>query len=167
MERQVEFDPRFKHPFTCIVVGPTQCGKTRYVLELIPQLNFSHTPPERIVWCFGCNQNLFRNFDGVEFIKGVPDMNILDSSKKRTFLINDDLMSKTETRVAKTFTKGSHPLNCSVIFISQNLFNESKENRNIYRNTHYLVRFKNPKDSASQRFRINRASQSTIFFRMR
>ena len=148
MERQVEFDPRLKHPFTCIVVGPTQCGKTRFVLELIRRSRSIHPSPERIVWCFGCYQDLFRNVDDVEFVEGVPDMNILDGGKKRTLLIIDDLMSETDSRVTKIFTKGSHYLKCSVIYISQNLFNKSKENRNICLNTHYLVLFKNPRDSA-------------------
>ena len=51
-------------------------------------------------------------------------------------------------RVTKIFTKGSHHLNCSVIYVSQNLFNKGKENKNICLNTHYLVLFKNPRDSA-------------------
>ena len=144
----MEFDPRLKHPFTCMVVGPTQCGKTRFVLELIRRSSSIHPPPERIVWCFGCYQDLFRNVDGVEFVEGVPDMNILDGGKKRTLLIIDDLMSETDSRMTKTSTKGSHHLNCSVIYISQNLFNKGKENRNICLNTHYLVLFKNPRDFA-------------------
>ena len=148
MERQEEFDPRLKHPFTCMVVGPTQCGKTRFVLELICRSSSIHPPPERILWCFGCFQDLFRSVDGVEFLEGLPDMNILDEGKKRTLLIIDDLMSETDSRVTKIFTKGSHHLNCSVIYISQNLFNKGKENTNICLNTHYLVLFKNPRDSA-------------------
>ena len=144
----MEFDPRLKHPFTCMVVGPTQCGKTQFVLELIRRSSSIHPLPEGILWCFGCYQDLFRSVDGVEFLEGLPDMNILDGGKKRTLLIIDDLMSETDSRVTKIFTKGSHHLNCSVIYISQNLFNKGKENRNICLNTHYLVLFKNPRDSA-------------------
>ena len=148
MERQAEFDPRLKHPFTCMVVGPTQCGKTCFVLELIHRSRSIHPSPERIIWCFGCYQDLFRNVNDVEFVEGVPDMNILDGGKKRTLLITDDLMSETDSRVTKIFTKWSHHLNGSVIYISQNLFNKSKENRNTCLNTHYLVLFKNSRDSA-------------------
>ena len=144
----MEFDPRSKHPFTCMVVGPTQCGKTRLVLELIRRSSSIYPPSERIVWCFVCYQNLFRNVDSVEFVEGVPDINILDGGKKRTLLIIDDLVSETNTRLIKIFTKGSHRLDCSVIYISQNFFNKGKENRNICLNTHYLVLFKNQRDSA-------------------
>ena len=43
-------DTSFKHPFTCIVAGPTGCGKTTFVTRL---LRFASAiidlPPERIV----------------------------------------------------------------------------------------------------------------------
>ena len=131
-----------------MVVGPTQCGKTQFVPELIRRSSSIHPPLERIVWCFGCYQDLFKSVGGVEFVEGVPDMNVLDGGKKRTLLIIDDLMSETDARVTKIFTKESHHLNCSVIYISQNLFNKGKENRNICLNTHYLALLKNPRDSA-------------------
>ena len=118
------------------------------MLELIHHLRFNH-PPERIVRCFGCYQDLFRSVGGIEFVEGVPDMSILDGGKKRTLLIIDDLMSKTDMKVTQIFTKGSHHLNCSDIYINQNLLTKArKESRNICLNTHYLVLFKNPSDSA-------------------
>ena len=84
-----------------MAVGPTLCGKTQFVLELIRRSSSNHPPPERIVWCFGCYQNLFRSVGGVEFVEGFPDMNILDGGKKRTLLITNDLMSETDERVTK------------------------------------------------------------------
>ena len=98
----MEFDPRLKHPFTCMVVDPTQCGKIKFVLKLIFRSSSIHPPPERIVWCFGCYQDLFRNVDIVEFVEVVPDLNILDGGKKRTLLIIDDLMSETNMRVSSS-----------------------------------------------------------------
>ena len=109
MERQVEFDPRLKHPFTCMVVGPTQCGKTCFVFELIRRSRSIHLSLERIVWCFGCYQDLFRSADGVEFVEGLPDVNILDGNKRRTLRIIDDLMSETDSRVTQIFTKRLSP----------------------------------------------------------
>jgi hypothetical protein len=146
MAREVDFDPRLHHPFTAMVCGPTQCGKTRFVLQLIRNANFINPPPERIIWCFGCYQDDYRNSDCIEFVEGIPNSDILDG--RRTMLIIDDLMSETDDRITKLFTKGSHHKNASVVYISQNLFNKGKENRNISLNTHYLVLFKNPRDSA-------------------
>ena len=127
----MEFDPRLNHPFTCIVVGSMQCGKTQLVFELSCRSRSIHPLSERIVWCFDCYQDLCRSVDDVEFFEGVLEINILEGSKKKTPLIIDDFLSKNDSRVTKIFTKGSHHFNCSVIYISQNLFNKSKENRNI------------------------------------
>jgi len=99
------------------------------------------------VWYYGSHQpDLFRELgDKVEFIEGIPNTELLDG--RRTLLIIDDLMSETDGRITKLFTKGSHHMNTSVVYISQNLYNKNKENRTISLNTHYLVLFKNPRDA--------------------
>jgi hypothetical protein len=50
------------------------------------------------------------------------------------------------TRMTDLFTKGSHHLNLSVIFITQNLFHKGKEMREISLNAHYMFLFKNRRD---------------------
>jgi hypothetical protein len=148
MARYVEFDPSLLHPFTCMVVGPTQCGKTQFVLKLIRCSTTIRPAPVRIVWCYGCYQSMFRELaaGGIEFVEGIPSDNLLDG--RRTLLIIDDLMNETDGRVTNIFTKYSHHNNASVVYITQNLYNKGKENRTISLNTHYLVLFKNPRDSA-------------------
>lgn len=151
-----DFDPSLLHPFTAMVVGPTQCGKTQFMLKMLRCAStFIHPPPERIVWCYGCYQDAFRDMGrndssspcDIEFHEGLPDVDMLDGSK-RTLMIIDDLMSETDSRVTNIFTKGSHHKNASVVYISQNLFNKGRENRTISLNTHYLVLFKNPRDTS-------------------
>ena len=77
---------------------------------------------------------------------GLPDVEDLLDDSKRTLIVIEDLMSETDQRVSKLFTKGSHHRNISVIYVSQNLY--SKNNRTISLNTHYLVLFKNPRDAS-------------------
>jgi hypothetical protein len=144
MSKQVNFDPRFKWPFTCMVSGPTMSGKSSFVRKLIKFSNVMQPQPERIIWCFDYFQEEFREMKGVEFHEGLPDLSILDG--KRVLIIIDDLMSETDDRVTKIFTKGAHHKNASVIYITQNIFNKGKENRNISLNTQYLVLFKNLRD---------------------
>lgn len=149
MERFVDFDVRFRHPSTYMIVGPSQCGKSHFVAKLLKNLHaMIDEPPERIVWCYGkLQRKLFDEFsDRVEFVEGLPGADLLDG--RRTLLIIDDLMRETDGRIADLFTKGSHHDNASVVYISQNLYNRGKENRTISLNTHYLVLFKNPRDSA-------------------
>ena len=50
---------------------------------------------------------------------------------KRTLLIIDDLMHETNETVAKLFTRVSHHKNVSVVYLTQNLFNNNKHNRTI------------------------------------
>ncbi len=149
MERCVYFDLRFHHPSTFMVVGPSQSGKTRFIVKLIRSASHMiDNSPERIIWCYGIHQpELFHELrDVVEFVEGIPKADMLDG--RRTLMIIDDLMSETDRRVTDLFTKGSHHKNVSVIYVSQNLYNKGKENRTISLNTHYLILFKNPRDAS-------------------
>src|SRR5690348_14956905 len=51
-----------------------------------------------------------------------------------------------DVRLANLFTKGSHHLNISVLFIVQNVFHKGKEMRTVNLNTHYYFLLKNPRD---------------------
>ena len=143
MEKLIDFDPSFRHPFTCMVAGPSKCGKTHLVIDLI-NANIIDPHPERVIWCFGYYQEAFRRLYSVEFVEGLPKNDLLDG--RPTLVVIDDLMLETDARVASLFTKGSHHENASVIYITQNPFNKNKQNRNISLNTHYLILFKNPRD---------------------
>ena len=143
-------DPRFTHPFTAVVAGPTKSGKTYFVERFIRNINQLMVPiPKEIVWCYGEWQPLYNNLRqlGVVFIEGLPDMGEWDIETPRLCIL-DDLMSETNESVTKLFTKGSHHRNISVIQIVQNLFGKNKESRTISLNSHYLVVFKNPRDKS-------------------
>lgn len=149
MAKEYVFDPCLQHPFTCMVAGPTQSGKTHFVLKLIEERNASiYPPPEKIIWCYGVYQKAFATADkAIEFEEGLPSNDLLDPDK-RTLLIIDDLMCETDQRVTNLFTKGSHHRNTSIIYIVQNVFHKSKHSRDISLNTQYMVLFKNPRDVA-------------------
>ena len=136
----------FVHPFTAILAGPTECGKTMFIFRFIREVKHLMTPPpEKIVYCYGEYQSVFAEHPQVEFHEGLPCLNDFDGSK-RILLIIDDLMNESGTDVSKIFTKGSHHRNISVFFITQNLFYKSKESRTMSLNSHYIVAFKNPRD---------------------
>ena len=137
----------FRHPFTCIVSGPTQCGKTTFILKLIDNAQtVIEPPPERIVYCYGEYQQSFDTIrNPVEFREGLPDVNQFDG-RLRTLLILDDLMNEVDDSVANIFPKISHHRNVSIVFLTQNIFHRNKHMRTISLNAHYLVLFKNPRD---------------------
>ena len=142
-------DPRWKHPFTCVIAGPTSCGKTIFVSRLLQHAGDMITPPpQKIVWLYGEWQRAYADLKlaNLQFVEGLPQSDGLDPSVTNLYVI-DDLLSETDSRVTKLFTKGSHHRNCSVIFITQNLFDKNKENRTITLNSHYMVLFKSPRDA--------------------
>lgn len=142
-------DPRWKHPFTCIVAGPTSCGKTQFVTRFLHHVgDMVDQPPQKIMWFYGAWQEGYRKLQAanIQFFEGLPDEKLLDP-KDRNLVVIDDLLAETDSRVTKIFTKGSHHKNTSVIYISQNLFDRNKENRTISLNAHYMVLFKSPRDA--------------------
>jgi hypothetical protein len=52
----------------------------------------------------------------------------------------------SDKRLTHLFTRGSHHLNLSVIFITQNFFHKGKEMREITLNAHYILLLKNRRD---------------------
>ena len=75
-------------------------------------------PPERIVYCYSVYQTIFAQFPNVEFVEGLPDLNMFDGVK-RTLLIIADLMHETNETVSKLFTQVSHHKNVSVVYLTE------------------------------------------------
>ena len=147
-------DGRFRMGSTMSVVGPSQSGKTVFVCNLLKfnQLLFS-TPINRIHWFFGVLQpevikRLKQKING-ELIpyEGLPDN--FDMVKTNDIIVLDDLMAESmaSSQVTNLFTKIVHHRCCFLIYITQNLFQKGRDNRTRALNTHYLVLFKNPRDS--------------------
>ena len=137
-------DPRWKHPFTCIVAGPTGCGKTTFVTRLLRNSSTMIDPsPERVTWYYGEWLSAYENLDIPNFEEGLSTS--FDASK-RNIVVLDDIMAETDERVTNLFTKKSHHCNTSVIYLVQNLFPKNKESRTISLNSQYIVVFKNPRD---------------------
>jgi len=145
----------FKHPFTCMIAGPTSSGKTVFTTRLIEHRDEMIEPKiEEIIWCYGIQSpqlaKLKEMFPGIlKLHKGLPDLVKLEtlSSDTNRLLVLDDLMNETKgNTVANLFSKGAHHLNISVIYVVQNVFNQNKEMRNIFLNSQYKVLFNNPSD---------------------
>ena len=126
-------DARWKHPFTCIVAGPTGCGKSTFVTRMLRHAAATIDPlPERITWCYGEWQEAYVTMDlvDVRFEEGLPSASMFDSSTRNLIVID------------------SHYRNTSVLYLVQNLFPKNKESRTISPNSQYMVVFKNPPDAS-------------------
>ena len=144
----------FKHPFTCMMAGPSQSGKST-LLSNILKLNqrMISPPPERIIYCYARWSDGFNDLKQisprVEFLQGLPDTETF-SAQTNNVLILDDLMSEAEKNrsILELFTTDSHHANISVFLISQNLFSRGKYSRTISLNCQYLIVFNNPRNKA-------------------
>lgn len=150
----IKLDPRIHHPFTCIVTGPSQSGKSTFVKNLIINKSkyikekfdyiyiFIGTEPDKNVelkhiadkipsaMIFNCKpifQEGAKNADKYfrSFLESVIEVK---EKNAKGCLIFDDLMSEMgDTNfIVDIFTKYSSHSNLSCILITQNIFHKGK-----------------------------------------
>jgi uridine kinase len=131
-----------------IVAGPSQAGKTTFVNNLVSNAHLIlKNKVSKIHWI--CNEKPTGDDYHAEYdyIEGVPD----DFSfvEKNSIIIIDDLMQEVResTAITSLFSRVAHHKNAFIIYITQNYFNPSEEERTRRRNCHYTVLFKNPADA--------------------
>ena len=142
-------DVRIKMGSTMMVVGPSNSGKTVFIVKLInhSQELFDITP-KTVYWCYGHRTNMhdYLTQQGFTMIDGIPEN--FTFIKPYSVIVLDDLMleSANSKPVTDLFIRGAHHVPCFVIFTLHNLFHKSEEARNRQLNSQYLVMFKNPRD---------------------
>ena len=142
----------FSHPFSMIVAGPSRCGKTYWVINLLLNAKERIKPvPEKIVYCYAHWQPKYEllkeHIDSVLWHEGMPSKLFLDEISN-AIVVLDDLMAESVNNSALMgiFTERSHHQKISVILLMQNLYQQGKGSVSIQRNAQFLVLFKNPRD---------------------
>ena len=106
----ITMDPRLRHPFTCLVAGPTMCGKTYFVMKLVDSLSETvDTPIQEVIWCYKEWQPDYEELEqqGVRFMEGAIKSEEL-SPQIPHLVILDDLMDETDQTICQFFTRGCH-----------------------------------------------------------
>lgn len=139
-------DVRLQHPFTAIIAGPTSSGKSWFIKRLLKEMKLLiNGNIDEIIYCIPEGQAVDPEMTYSRLYEGIPDVNMFTDLKPRLVIL-DDLMREANGSVVDLFTKGSHHYNLSVIFVTQNVFNQGKGRRDISLNAHYIICFKNPRD---------------------
>jgi len=137
-------------PLTACVAGPSKSGKTQWILKFLQHLDvLLDKSPSTIVWCYGELGGVpkeVQNNPSIQKHCGVPteDSGLLTEN---SLIILDDLMQEAYNQnISDLYTRGSRHRKISIILLTQNLFHQSKNSRDISLSTRYFVLLKNCRD---------------------
>ena len=154
------YDPRLVWPYSLLLCGPTSCGKTTWIVELLKSCEELCTHmPKKLIWIYGVEQpDLFKTIKEIwaphqcEFVEGFLKIWCHDLKKtndRGSLCIFDDVMNEVSSNatILKLFTRGRSHLECSLVLMLQNIFPKGSQSRTISINAQYQVLFRNPIDS--------------------
>lgn len=142
---------KFITPCNILISGASQSGKTTWVIQLLKHSHLMFdNPPHQIFYCYKVYQSSFNKLNNhVKFIQGLPNIEeIADSKRRHVLVILDDLMTEANQDTVNLFVVQSHHYNISPIFILQNLFHSNKNIRTINLNSHYIISFRQSRDTS-------------------
>ena len=109
----------------------------------------------KIIFCYGEYQSAFdsmmQTIPNLTFLEGYTFLEgfLNDMLCTNCLVIVDDLMSQCSQNqsMSDLLTEGSHHRGVSVMYLTQNLFPPGRQSWTISLNSHYMIVFKNPRDS--------------------
>ena len=152
------YDLRLIDNFKLMVVGPSRCGKTWWIVDFFKNLNsFTRKPPTKIVYIFSIWQQetygvLMGNMVHLFFQdrKNLAEnleakLADLGWTGEKILIVFDDLIrSPNVAWISSLFTVFGRHNDYSVIFLAQRYYNKTEDWKQITGNNDYLVYFKNP-----------------------
>ena len=166
-------DLRLRVPFSCLIVGKSQCGKTELLLTILRQWRYVTTDHDgvytkRLYWYYGTASDAQKNevksiFDmyrrelndgdspdvELHFVHVTdfddPEVTRLLDRMERSIVVFDDLMSEMtkNDKVASVFTREVHHRRLCVFHLWQNVFPCKSATPTITKHTQYKIVFEN------------------------
>ena len=154
------FDIRFKTSFNLICVAPTRGGKTTWVKNLLTLGDQIFTEkPKKVFLFYKMMQDIYTEMQTgdlvhelVDVSKEMPTLDDIETmvgpyrDNGGSMIIFDDCISEIHRDFEQLFCNLGHHMNCSIIFLTQNLFYQDKIFRTMSLNTHYMVLMRNERD---------------------
>ena len=172
MTETVEYDIRFRHPCTILLCGGSKSGKTTWVRECLRNANVMFTtPPTHVLYYYAAWQELYDSmkYENLvhEWRNECPQKEYIqqlgDEHKEKgggLLVIIDDMLTQMNKDMADLFQVVSHHSKASVIFLSQSLFMDNKNFREMKGSTNYVVLFKNTSDKQQVKTFLSRVSDN-------
>ena len=139
------YDVRLKENFKLFISGPSRCGKTFFISELLENIEtFAKEPPETILYVYKVWQSKFDEMKSIVHGFIEDNENIIQQIKEialgqRIFVIFDDLInSKSLVDIATLFTVDGRHMNMSMAFLTQRMFVNNEHFRQISQNSDYF-----------------------------
>ena len=148
-------DIRFKENFKIFVCGPSRCGKTVFIKDLLQNIpSITKQNISKVIYVYKVWQHIFEDMklQGLVHFFLREEENIVEKIKKLSFgeyslVIFDDLInSKILEEISNLFVVDGRHSNYSMIFTSQRMFVNNEYFRQISNNCDYIVVFKNPRN---------------------
>jgi len=146
-------DFTFQTPFTMLLVGKTQSGKTSFVKQLLDRSeSMFDTHSGSVYYFYHSWQPAYEQINAT-FIQGMcttkwVEENIGSNVKSATIVI-DDLASEITSDTARLFTVISHHKNINIVVMVHSLFMNDSAYRLMSYNSKYIVIFKNVRDAST------------------
>ena len=152
------FDIRLKENFKLFVSGPSRCGKTFFVSDLLENIeSFTKVPPLTIIYIYKVWQSKFDEMKSLVHVFLEDCESIVGKIQERAtgesmLVIFDDMInSKSLVDIATLFTVDGRHMNMSMVFLTQRMFVNNEHFRQISQNCDYFAIFKNPRNSSEIR----------------
>ena len=132
---------KFKSGTNIIVYGLTGTGKTTFIREVLKRRLVTEFP-EKVFYFYKIRQPFMDTWNHkeleVEFVQGLE----LDKAAEgNCVVVVDDLLLESQKKTAELFVYGSHHLNITIFYLTQNLYPRDENVRIMTMNAHYMVLF--------------------------
>jgi len=172
-------DLMLKCPFSMVISGPSQAGKSHFIYQLVRFRKLVCTQKfTRIIYCQSNNfshknqsfiKELENEFPSLEICQGLPKINDLHLTinNEPSLLLIDDLMEEVlnSSSMLHLVSNDVHNFNISVVFVLQNYFAQSRYGKTLVRNCQYKVFFYNRIEQLELRNISTQVSTHPNFFR--
>jgi len=170
-------DMKFQTPCAISLTGPSQCGKSTFIVNLIKNRDKMFNPNfKRLIYCQPSNlcvrgnpifEEILKSFPTAELVCGLPDVKKLNLDMDTTSkcLIIEDLMVElmNSAEMVHLFTVQIHHSNLCVLASIHNQYYNSRFAKSLSRNIGYKIFFYNRLDLRELKMISSQISNNSNF----